>query len=613
MKLVSVQVTNFRSVDDSNEFEIGQSTCLVGKNEAGKTAVLQAIHGLKPLTDFSYNTERDYPRVNLNDYEEKHGKSEAEVIRTRWKLDAYEVRLVNDALCEGALADDTIIIIRCYNENTKRWGIKIDEKAIVDHFIKSESLNAAEKKQVGTHKDLTSLTKSLSSIESPTDKQRNIKERATVLTETPPLSIVVKLLDDRIPSFMYFSHYDRMSGQISIEKLNRDTQTNAVSDGDSVFQDFMTYAGTTIDELKDADRFESLNSKCEAASNKITDQIFEYWSQNDSLSIEVLVGRGESGDEAPFNTGTVVRARVKNSLHRVTVPFSERSAGFIWFFSFLVKFAQVKKHHGNVIILLDEPGLTLHGKAQADLLRYFKEQLEPHHQVIFSTHSPFMVPTDNYAAVRIVEDVITVDDRERKKSIGTKVSSDALATDSDTLFPLQGALGYELTQSLFVGPNTLLVEGPSDILYIQSVSNCLKNMGRTSLSSKWTLSPSAGVDKMMPLVSLFVGNNINVAVLTDVAKGNKMALRRLEASGILSDNHVHRITDFIDEDEGDIEDMLSPQLFTKLINKAFNLSTDKKLTHTKLLAVESDTNRMVKKAEDYFKLLPPEIDEFDHY
>lgn len=412
---------------------------------------------------------------------------------------------------------------------------------------------------------------------------------------------------------MYFSHYDRMSGQLSVEQLNRDIQTNTVSDGDSVFQDFMNYAGTTINELKDADRYESLNSKCEAASNKITDQIFEYWSQNDSLSIEVVVGRGESGDEAPFNTGTVVRARVKNSLHRVTVPFSERSAGFIWFFSFLVKFAQVKKHHGNVIILLDEPGLTLHGKAQADLLRYFKEQLEPHHQVIFSTHSPFMVPTDNYAAVRIVEDVTKVDDRGRKKSIGTKVSSDALATDSDTLFPLQGALGYELTQSLFVGPNTLLVEGPSDILYIQSVSNCLKKLKRTSLSPKWTLSPSAGVDKMMPLVSLFVGNNLNVAVLTDVAKGNKKALRRLEDSGILSDNHIHRITDFIDDEEGDIEDMLSPQLFTKLVNEAFSLPAGKKLTHTKLLAVESDTNRLVKKAEDYFKLLPPEIDEFDHY
>jgi predicted ATPase len=40
--------------------------------------------------------------------------------------------------------------------------------------------------------------------------------------------------------------------------------------------------------------------------------------------------------------------------------------------------------------LLDEPGLTLHGKAQADLLRYIEQRLLPDHQVIYSTHSPFM-------------------------------------------------------------------------------------------------------------------------------------------------------------------------------------------------------------------------------
>jgi len=42
---------------------------------------------------------------------------------------------------------------------------------------------------------------------------------------------------------------------------------------------------------------------------------------------------------------------------------------------------------------------------------------------------------------------------------GTKVRDDTMATDRDTLFPLQGALGYEITQALFVGKHTLLVKG----------------------------------------------------------------------------------------------------------------------------------------------------------
>lgn len=48
MKLRKARVQNFRSVEDSGEFEVSNMTCLVGKNEAGKTAILQALQGLRP-------------------------------------------------------------------------------------------------------------------------------------------------------------------------------------------------------------------------------------------------------------------------------------------------------------------------------------------------------------------------------------------------------------------------------------------------------------------------------------------------------------------------------------------------------------------------------------
>ncbi|MGZ8153309.1 MAG: hypothetical protein ACXW0Q_11760 [Methylovulum sp.] len=75
---------------------------------------------------------------------------------------------------------------------------------------------------------------------------------------------------------------------------------------------------------------------------------------------------------------------------------------------------------------------------------------------------------------------------ERNKPIvlGTKVSSDVLSVDKDTLFPLQSALGYEITQSLFIGKNALLIEGPSDILYLQAFSSILKSRNREGLDSR---------------------------------------------------------------------------------------------------------------------------------
>jgi hypothetical protein len=110
----------------------------------------------------------------------------------------------------------------------------------------------------------------------------------------------------------------------------------------------------------------------------------------------------------------------------------------------------------------------LTGKAQADLLRYFEEELKPHHQLIYTTHSPFMVDPTHFDRVRIVQDLSiepNSDDLPGERQ-GTQVITEVLDATPDSLFPLQGALGYEIYQTLFIGPNSLVVEGMSDLLYI---------------------------------------------------------------------------------------------------------------------------------------------------
>lgn len=320
---------------------------------------------------------------------------------------------------------------------------------------------------------------------------------------------------------------------IQNNQLDRDDQR-----GVRLFCEFLEYAGVSIDKILNVQTYETFNAKLQAASNNITDQILEYWTQNPDLDVLVRVEQARPGDPAPFNSGTIARARIVNRLHRVDTPFSERSAGFVWFFSFLVKFAQIKADDSPVVLLLDEPGLSLHGKAQADLLRFFKEKLAPHHQIVYSTHSPFMVPASAFDRVRIVEDKVETKARRRIPH-GTKVREDVLELDPDTLFPLQAALGYEITQSLFVGEHTLLVEGPSDVLYLQALSAALHGQNRAGLDARWTLCPSGGIDKIMPFVSLFAGNMLHVAVLSDQSTGDKRKLQRITESGILQAGHLY--------------------------------------------------------------------------
>ena len=356
-----------------------------------------------------------------------------------------------------------------------------------------------------------------------------------------------------------------------------------------------------------------MKARVEAASIKISRQIFKYWSQNRHLKVQFSLESGRPGDVAPFNVGNIMRTRILNTLHDMTVPFDDRSAGFVWFFSFLVLFSQVKKKHGNVVILLDEPGLNLHAKAQADLLRFINEELKPHHQVLYTTHSPFMVPADDLASVRTVEDVVNYKpDGQVDAVLGTKVGDQVLSTDRDTLFPLQGALGYEITQSLFIGKNTLIVEGPSDVLYLQAASVELTRRGRKGLDPRWTICPAGGVDKVAAFLSLFGGNDLHVAILVDYAQGQKAKVESLRKSKLLASGHVFTTTDFCQQSEADVEDLFGSELYTDLVNMSLAYSGTNLITAVDVQAAQEPSPRVVKKVETLLRLRPV-LQEFDHY
>lgn len=620
MELLKAQVTNFRSVEDSGVFDVKQVLCLVGKNEAGKTAIAQALAGLNPhpSTPIVYDLERDYPRRWLTEYKKRHGDQQAVVITTHWSITPEEKKLISEHVGPKTLQNRPVKISRRYGDKEPQWELPIDFKAAVSDLIDGAKLSDFEKEPLTNAATSDELRNTLEALQQRTEAQQKLLEKLNALPGKNVSGIVKDVLKMGFPQFMYFSYYDRMVGQIRLDTYqarvqNRPQPPSPIEPGERVFVDFLEYAGTSIQEINETNTYESLNAKCEAASNRITHQLLEYWTQNPNLEVEVRVTKAEPQDQPPFNQGVIARARVKNNLHKVTVPFSERSAGFVWFFSFLVKFAQVQKDGSKLFLLLDEPGLTLHGKAQADLLRYFFEKLAPEHQVVFTTHSPFMVPADDLPGVRVVEDHITSPRPGQWISEGTKVRDDTLVVDRDTLFPLQGALGYDITQSLFVGKHTLLVEGPSDILYLQTWSSALQRHGKPGLDRRWTICPAGGIDKIQPFVALFAGQKLDIAAISDYSKADRKKLDSLRQNKVMEGERLLTFASVLGVEEADIEDAFNPALFASLLNKAFGLSGANEANAQKLIDSDTNTTRLVKKAEAYFRLLSPEAPDFDHY
>lgn len=194
-----------------------------------------------------------------------------------------------------------------------------------------------------------------------------------------------------------------------------------------------------------------------------------------------------------------------NSDYPVEINLDERSRGFRWFFAFYITFS-ADTQGGNAdgaILLLDEPGLYLHAKSQENLLKHFREDYK--NQIIYTTHSPFMVPPDAIEIVRTVN----ID-----PAAGTTVTNTPTG-DSRTLFPLQAALGYHLSQTLFIGNNNLIIEGITDFWILSSVSAHLTSIGKSGLPEDLVLMPVGGAGKVSYMAALLSSQDLNVLVLLD--------------------------------------------------------------------------------------------------
>jgi predicted ATPase len=507
---------------------------------------------------------------------------------------------------EKCLKDNIVGVYKGYS-NTRTWSISSDEKSVLSSIIKSSDLVKEEQTELLKLNTLNEVKTYLTQLKEPTEA---IKSFNTLLSkkfgESGVKIAIINKIATFLPKFLLFSEYDKMPGIVSFDVLNNHILNKNLTIEDKIFLAFLETANTDPKEIAEIGNFDRLKAKLQAVSSRISRDIFEFWSQNKHLKVDFSFDAARPKDPAPFNTGYIFRTSIENSKHWASVNFDERSKGFVWFFSFLIWFSRIKSNYGNnLIILLDEPGINLHGKAQLDLLRYISEKLSPNYQVIYTTHSPFMINPANLLDVRLVEDTITKDDI----ILGTKVTDEVLENDRETIFPLQAALGYDITQSLFIGENCLLVEGPSDLLYINWISQELKKRKRTGLSQKWTITPVGGIDKIGSFISLFGGNKINVAVLTDFQKGHKNKIRQLKESELLKKGQVFSAEMFIAQDEADTEDLLGREFYLTLVNLAYNLPKKHQLDISK----PKTHVRVIEEVGNHFSILPSTIDEYDHY
>lgn len=605
MKLTKVRVTDYQSVRDSTEFDIGDVTCLVGKNEAGKTALLQAIYRLRPIVgaDAGYSVTDDYPRRDVSDYEhdiEQGERKHAVVAHLTFELDDADVAAVTREFGADALTSRRLTIQKAYKQEGVTFGLSVNEAAALQSLLSRYSVPEETRTALQACSTPMEVKKVVAGLEQ-TEAIQNVAKWADSLIAAEDVThyIYNKILADRVPKFLYFDEYYQMRGCDNIEALKQRVASKALEKSDHPMLGLIRKARLDLDGLLAPERTRDLKNKLEGAGNHLTKSIVRYWSQNKHLQMRFDVRRAHAQDPEGMRNGTNIWAEVYDTRHQVTTELGSRSRGFVWFFSFLAWYGDVQREKQNVILLLDEPGTSLHGKAQGDLLRYFEEELVPNHQLIYTTHSPFMVDPSRFDRVRIVQDrSIDTEEELPEDEEGTKVTVEVLESTEDSLFPLQGALGYDIAQTLFVGPNSLVVEGVSDLVYLQVMTGVLQAAGREGLDPGWTITPVGGSDKVPTFVALLgAQERMNVVTLIDFQEKDRQAIENMWRRKLVKKKQVLTYADFVDANEADVEDVLGAPLYIELVNAEYTAELGKPIAMEDL---KSKHPRITVRLEQHF-------------
>jgi hypothetical protein len=173
------------------------------------------------------------------------------------------------------------------------------------------------------------------------------------------------------------------------------------------------------------------------------------------------------------------------------------------------------------VLLLDEPGLHLYPPAQKELLGLFDE-LSQHNQVMYATHSPFMIDGRHLERVCVVE--------EMEDGL-VRLSTDIGRSGHEAVFPVQAHLGYQLAETMFLARRVLIVEGEANYQLLLFLSDTLKAAGRVGLPEGMAISFAGGSSSVKPLVAMMAPQGFEVVVLLDSDSAGRSVGKALKNAG----------------------------------------------------------------------------------
>lgn len=621
MRLLRYQVTNFRSVADSGWIEADEVTALIGVNESGKTNLLLPLWKLNPAREGELQPTSDYPKKLFGLIRETPG--DYQFVNAEFDTGDLAATLANLAGVSAKVLA-RVQVARFFDKSYKvlfpdASPLRSVEQREVIEALKTASreitaLQALKAEETIKATMLSDIDVCLEKLESELDANALEALRTRLAqaqpAESPKTSVIapryaqiLEHLDslqrqvsqkapgdidavrdavvNSLPKFVYYSNYGNLDSEIYlphvVQNLKRTDLGSKEAAKARTLRVLFKFVRLSPEEVLDLGRdlaltpgtrpsdqqVEAISEKkrersilLQSASVLLTRRFREWWKQGDYRF------RFEAD-------GDHFRIWVADERRPEEIELENRSTGLQWFLSFyLVFLVESEDAHRDSVLLLDEPGLSLHPLAQRDLSAFF-DGLAETNQIIYTTHSPFLVDADRL-------------DRARKVYVGpdgaTRSSSNLREGGGDeaqkgAAYAVHSALNLTTSESLLLGCRPVIVEGASDQHYLAAIKTLLIRSGKITPSRELVFPPSGGAKTARLIASILTGRDDSLphVLLDDDAIGRKVAKEMVGLLYAQAPERVLNVGSYVGFEFAEVEDLMPTAILAAQIDRHFRV------------------------------------------
>ena len=591
MRLRKFRVKAYRCIHDSGEIRVGDLAAFVGRNESGKTTILQALTLL--------NREHYISDLDLCDEMIDELKNEVRLADGEFDLNSNETRIIKNAfpnipeikkikifrtnknpIAQYDFGD--VEISDAENSGLNSWEnfiekvsnfldtipnhirIKLNTQFFEGSAPENEDSFRNQMAEFGNNLHVLAADEPQIVLEwEKISEDPNTSFQNLLIGTTEKIALENFIEVNLHPRFVYFSDYKKIIGNINLNEYGRGKSVPSIEFSEDEFDkaetvDNLFYlAELDINELEEAKNSPSqLIKLLNISSKRLTDKLNPAW-KGDPIHVELRLN--------PNNVMSVVISDVhKDGTVTNTGLLNRRAEGFKWTFSFIVNFAAETQRAElkEAILLLDEPARNLHPTQQRGISDLLKN-LAGLNQVLYATHSPFMI--FDYAPGNLL--VVELD----KKKHLSRIYYDYWNADDSTLTPILYGLSRGLVESIVdreIGYNSrpvIIVETIADTMYLNAFDKYLEdpNISMNPLN----IVAAYNKNSVLPLAIFYRNHGYNTFVLLDNTKESRDISTQLVA------NEFSKIQTIFFEHDGkalqSIEDYMLPADYLHAVNQTY--------------------------------------------